>query len=109
LSSNVPPGFSPICHLTRFAPDDPAAFKTNVAEPAAPIVKKHGGQFVARTDNITVLRAGDPPLKRYVIIGFDNIEQAKAWYNSEDWKPISTYLDQHTKGRAFAVETLAQQ
>jgi uncharacterized protein (DUF1330 family) len=87
---------------------DPAAFKASVGEPSPAVIKKHGGRFLARTDTITVLRAADPPLTRYVIIGFDDVQQAKTWWNSEDWKPIRSYLDQHTKGRAFVVEAMKQ-
>ncbi len=83
---------------------DPAAFKKYVGEPSPTVVKNHGGRFVARTDSVTVLRAEEPPLTRYVIIGFDSVQQAKEWYDSADWKPIRSYLDQHTKGRAFVVE-----
>jgi uncharacterized protein (DUF1330 family) len=93
-----------IVQFTDFG--DPAGFKTNVAEPSPAIIKKHGGHFVARTDTVTVLRPENPPLTRYVIIGFDNVQQAKDWYNSEDWRPVATYLEQKTKGRAFAVEAM---
>ena len=56
---------------------DPAAFKASVGEPSPAVIKKHGGRFLARTDTITVLRAADPPLTRYVIIGFDDVQQAR--------------------------------
>lgn len=87
---------------------DPAAFKTNVGEPSPGVIKKYGGRFLARTDSVTVLRAADPPLTRYVIIAFDDQKQAQAWWSSDDWKPIRTYLDQKTKGRAFVVDALPQ-
>src|ERR1700732_502359 len=41
---------------------DPAAFKANVLDKAPEVIKKHGGHFVVRTNDITALRAGDPPL-----------------------------------------------
>lgn len=87
---------------------DPAAFKANVGEPSPAVIKKYDGRFIARTDTVTVLRAADPPLTRYVIIAFDDVKQAQAWWNSDDWKPIRTYLDQKTKGRAFVVEAMPQ-
>lgn len=87
---------------------DPAAFKTNVGEPSPGVIKKYGGRFLARTDSVTVLRAADPPLTRYVIIAFDDQKQAQTWWSSDDWKPIRTYLDQKTKGRAFVVDALPQ-
>jgi uncharacterized protein (DUF1330 family) len=87
---------------------DPGDFKKNVGEPSPAVIKSHGGHFVARTDKLTVLRAADPPLTRYVLIRFDDVQQAKDWWGSEDWKPIRTYLEQHTKGRAFAIEAAPQ-
>jgi len=87
---------------------DPAAFKTNVGEPSPAVIKKYGGRFLARTDTVTVLRSADPPLTRYVIIAFDDVKQSQTWWNSEEWKPIRTYLDQKTKGRAFVVEAMPQ-
>jgi uncharacterized protein (DUF1330 family) len=87
---------------------DPAGFKENVVLRAPDIVKKAGGHFLARTDKITVLRAADPPLKRYVIIAFDNVQQAQTWYSSEDMKGLNSYTDKNTKGRAFVVEALPQ-
>jgi uncharacterized protein (DUF1330 family) len=87
---------------------DPAAFKANVLDKAPEVIKKHGGHFVVRTNDITALRAGDPPLKRYVIIGFDGVQQAKAWYGADDMKDINAYNEKHTKGRAFVVEAALQ-
>ena len=87
---------------------EPAAFKTNVGEPSPGVIKKYGGRFLARTDSVKVLRAADPPLTRYVIIAFDDQKQAETWWNSDDWKPIRTYLEQKTKGRAFVVDALPQ-
>ena len=84
--------------------DDVAAFKTNVVERAAGLIEKNGGRFLVRTNEITVLRAADPPIKRYVLIGFDSVQQAKSWYASEDMKAINAYNEQHTKGRSFVVE-----
>lgn len=87
---------------------DSATFNSSVAEKAPEIIKQHGGHFLVRTNEITVLRAADPPLKRYVLIGFDNAQQAKDWYNSTEMKPINSYNEEHTKGRAFLVEAAPQ-
>jgi|SRR5271166_2872877 len=87
---------------------DPAAFKTNVIDKASDPVKKHGGTFLVRTDKITPLRAAEPAIKRYVIIGFDNAQKAKEWYDSADMKDINAYNNQHTKGRAFLVDAVSQ-
>ena len=96
------PGAYVVVGLTEV--DDMAAYKTNVIEKASPVVEKHGGRLLVRTNNITELRAADPPIKRWILIGFDNVQQAKSWYASEDMKPINAYINQHSKGRAFVVE-----
>ena len=83
---------------------DPAGFKTAVLDKAGAVVEKHGGRVLVRTTDITELRAAEPPIKRWVLIGFDSAQQAKDWYTSADNKPIDEYQRQHTKGRVFLVQ-----
>jgi len=85
---------------------DPAAYKTNVVDKAPALVEKLGGKLLVATSDISVLREGAPPfpIKRYALIGFDDIEQAKAWYASPEMKDINGYINENTKGRAFAVK-----
>src|SRR5690242_10720901 len=85
-----------------------AAFNANVAVPFPLVTRAYGGRIIARSDDVAVLRVEDPPLTRYVIIGFDNVERAKAWWASDQWKPMRNYLEQHTKGRAFVVRAAKQ-
>jgi uncharacterized protein (DUF1330 family) len=91
---------------------DPAGYKENVLDKAQAVMDKHGGQVVARTnrESITMLRPGDTPfqIKRYVILGFDDLQKAQEWYNSPEQKPINAYVDQHTKGRVFALKAGGQ-
>ena len=87
---------------------DPATSKANVIDKAPPIIAKHGGRLLGRTNEITVLRAADPPLKRFVLIGFDTAQHAKDWYHSDDMKSITGYNEQHRKGRAFVVEAASR-
>jgi uncharacterized protein (DUF1330 family) len=53
----------------------------------------------------TQLREGPTPfpLKRLVILGFDNVDAAKAWWSSPDMKDINAYTQEHTKGRTYIV------
>jgi uncharacterized protein (DUF1330 family) len=78
-----------------------------ILDRAPRVITKHGGRFLVRTNDITVLRAADPPLKRFVLIAFDTVQQAKDRYHSDDMKGINRYNEQHTKGRAFADAALA--
>ena len=40
--------------------------------------------------------------------GFDSIQQAKDWYDAADMKVILAYVNEHTKGRTFAVKANPQ-
>jgi uncharacterized protein (DUF1330 family) len=89
---------------------DRAAFKANVIDKAGPLVQKAGGRALVATEDFTVLRQGPTPwvLKRYAILGFDSVQQAKDWYAANNMKGINTYNEQQTKGRTFIVEAVKQ-
>ena len=98
------PGAYAIVTYTEIA--DPAGYKTNVVDKAPALIEKLGGQLLVATNDITVLREGTPPfpVKRYAIIGFDSIDNAKNWYASAEMKDINAYINENTKGRIFAVK-----
>jgi uncharacterized protein (DUF1330 family) len=102
-AQNKAPGAYAVVTFTDVG--DQNAFTENVGNKAPPIVAKHAGHFIIRTNEFTVLHEGPTPfpLKRYVVIGFDSVQQAKDWYNSEDMKGINAYTSQHTKGRTYIV------
>ena len=50
-------------------------------------VAKHGGSFVARGGRLEVLEGNYNPV-RVVIIGFPDVEAARAWYESDDYAPL---------------------
>jgi uncharacterized protein (DUF1330 family) len=81
---------------------DPTMMQEIVAK-AAPSVKAGGGRYLARTDKITAL-SGTPP-KRVVILAFDSVEQAKAWYNSPEQMPINAVADKAIKQRWYVVDS----
>jgi uncharacterized protein (DUF1330 family) len=89
---------------------DRAAFKANVLDKAGPLVQKAGGRTLVATEDFTVLRQGPTPwiLKRYAILGFDSVQQAKEWYASNDMRAINAYNEQQTKGRTYIVEAVKQ-
>jgi uncharacterized protein (DUF1330 family) len=47
-------------------------------------VERHGGRFLARGEDITVLE-GDWAPKRLVIIEFESVDAARAWFGSDDY------------------------
>ena len=48
-------------------------------------VAKYGGEYLVRGGSFEVLE-GNWPDKRTVVLRFDSVEQAKAWYHSEEYK-----------------------
>lgn len=88
---------------------DPEGYKaigqrSNAAAEA--VYKELGGKNLARTEKITPLD-GTPP-KRFVIIGFDSVEKAQAYYKSRGQQEVTAIRIKTTKSRSFIVEGLAQ-
>jgi uncharacterized protein (DUF1330 family) len=50
-------------------------------------VAKHGGRFIVRGGEHEVLE-GDWPAVRLVVIEFDDVDAARAWWDSEDYAPL---------------------
>ncbi len=50
-------------------------------------VHAHGGKYVVRTGDITVLE-GEAPYERVVVIEFPDKDHALAWYNSEEYRNL---------------------
>jgi len=83
---------------------DPDTFKT-LGPKAGPAMAGLGGQFIVRTENITAA-SGTPP-KRFVVIGFDSLDKAKAWAASPAQKEVDAIREKSTKSREFFVEAFA--
>jgi uncharacterized protein (DUF1330 family) len=81
---------------------DAGLLKQIVAKAAAP-VKAGGGQYLARTDKVTGL-LGTPP-KRVVILSFDSVDQAKAWYSSPAQEEINGMAAKAIKARWYIVNS----
>jgi uncharacterized protein (DUF1330 family) len=73
-----------------------------IVEKAGPAVASAGGQYIVRTSNITPL-LGTPP-KRVVILAFDSVDKAKAWYESPTQKEINAITDKALKARWFIAD-----
>jgi uncharacterized protein (DUF1330 family) len=68
---------------------------------APPAVAAFDGHFLTRTEKITALD-GTPP-KRFVIIGFESVDKAKAWDASAAQKEVNDLRMKNTNSRSFIV------
>ena len=65
-------------------------------------VTKHGGRFLVRGGTTEVLEGEWLP--RIVVLEFDSLEAARAWYYSDDYQTAAAMRQQHSRGRMIAVE-----
>lgn len=73
---------------------------------AAPAtVAAHGGTLVARGGAVDA-REGDWAPTRLTIIKFDGVAQAKAWYESPDYRPLREIRRKAAKSNILIVEGL---
>jgi uncharacterized protein (DUF1330 family) len=62
-----------------------------------------GGKFVARGGAVAVLEGAWRP-NRLVIIEFESVEQAKAWWASEEYRAAKELRQRHSVGSLVVVE-----
>ncbi len=81
---------------------DPTAFEEyRKAIPAT--VEKYGGQFLVRGGRLEVVEGSWRP-KRVVVTEFPSLEQAKRWYDSEEYRALKALRLRTSKGNVILVE-----
>jgi uncharacterized protein (DUF1330 family) len=98
-AQNKAPGAYAVIDIAEIT--DPAVFKTLLPKTAASNAA-FNAQTATQTENIVALD-GTPP-KRFVIVGFDSIDRAKAWYASAAQQEINAIRMKSTKSRAFIAD-----
>jgi uncharacterized protein (DUF1330 family) len=83
---------------------DPEVFKQLLPKAVASVASA-SGQYIVRTDKITPLQ-GTPPV-RAIVIAFDNVDKAKAWYASPAQKEVNALADRSQKARSFIAEGMS--
>ena len=81
---------------------DDAAF-AKATERAPAVVKVYGGKYLVRGGDAQAVQ-GDWTPHRLVLVEFDNVEQAKAWWNSSDHATLRAMLDKCAKTSATIIE-----
>lgn len=85
---------------------DPIALK-EYAPKAGDTLAPFNGHFVARAGKAESLEGESP--EGIVVIAFDSVEQAHAWYDSPAYQAIKPIRQGATKGRMFIVPRVAPQ
>ena len=70
---------------------------------SGPSVERHGGRYLARGGHTIVLEGSWDP-ERLVVIEFETVEAAKAWYESEDYTAIKAIREAAGEWRMVIVE-----
>jgi uncharacterized protein (DUF1330 family) len=83
---------------------DPVGYE-EYKKQAAATVKQYGGKYVVRGGACQTLE-GDWKPKRIVVLKFDNVEQAKAWFNSPEYVEPRKQRHRTAKTRMILVEGL---
>jgi len=66
-------------------------------------LEQYGGTYRVRGGAVTLLE-GEPSPKRLVVVEFDSAEQARAWYDSEEYKRPKAIRQASSTGRLLLVE-----
>lgn len=81
---------------------DPTAFE-QYRQQAPATVTKYGGRFAVRGGAVQVLE-GDWAPKRLVVLEFPSVEQARRWYDSEEYRGPKTLRFRSARTKLILVE-----
>jgi uncharacterized protein (DUF1330 family) len=88
--------------IARVKVTDPTRYQTYV-QSTLPTIAKFGGRFVVRGGQ-TVTLEGPEETRRIVILEFSSLEQAQAWYNSDDYQTVRKLRVGAAEGGFLAVD-----
>ena len=81
---------------------DPAAYTEYRAQVSA-MIEKHGGRYLARGGDVSACEGNWQP-GRIIILEFDDVAAAKAFYDSPDYAPLKALRQRASTGSVVIVE-----
>lgn len=66
-------------------------------------VTRYGGRYLVRGGKPEIIE-GAPQLERFVILEFPSLEQARLWYDSEEYKPVRALRHKYADTDLFLIE-----
>jgi len=82
--------------------DDPTGFE-EYRKQVPGTVEKYGGKFLVRGGQVQTLE-GDWKPRRIVVTEFPSIEQARRWYDSEEYRALRALRSRTARGSVVLVE-----
>ena len=95
----------PAFYISEFEVTDPEGLKPYSAHVASTF-EPFGGRYIVRGGTIAPLE-GEAPKGRIVIIAFESMEKAQAWYDSPAYQELKPIRHKAAKSRVFIVEGTA--
>ena len=81
---------------------DPAGYP-EYARRASETVALHGGRYLVRGAAPEIVE-GTPRIDRFVILEFPSLAAAKAWYASDDYRPVMGLRHRAAESELFFIE-----
>jgi uncharacterized protein (DUF1330 family) len=103
LSATKP---APAYYIAEFEPNNMEAIRPYSAS-VEDTFKPFSGRYVVRGGQAAGLE-GEAPRGRMIVIAFDSLTQARAWYDSPAYREILPIRHSAGRTRAYIVEGLAQ-
>ena len=69
------------------------------------VIKRYGGRYIARGGTVEVLEGSWAPA-RVTLVEFDSLEQAKRWYESDEYQALSEIRRRSANADLVLVEGL---
>jgi uncharacterized protein (DUF1330 family) len=98
-----PPGY----YIAEIAVKDQDAYMKEFIPGATKSLQDQGGKFVIRGGK-TIAAQGAAPAARVVVLQFESLDKAQAWWNSPAQKAAQAIGDKYATFRSYLVEGLAQ-
>ncbi|NTZ05802.1 DUF1330 domain-containing protein [Burkholderia metallica] len=106
-SRSGPTAARPAYYVAEFQATDPEGIKPYSAK-AESTFKPFSGRYIVRGGELDV-KEGFGAQGRLVVIKFDSLTQAQAWYNSPTYQAIIPIRHRSGNTRAYIVQGLAEQ
>ncbi|MEO1290185.1 MAG: DUF1330 domain-containing protein [Chloroflexota bacterium] len=68
-------------------------------------IEQYGGKFIARGGDVLTLE-GTPETQRVVLLEFESIDIAQAWYNSDEYQSAKAVRENAAEAQFIVIESV---